>query len=258
MIECSLITGASSGIGEEFARQLAREGHNLLLVARREEKLQQLVTELQSNDVKVFAVRADLFDEESIPVIIQEIKKNNVFINYLVNNAGVGIQSAFLEKPVKEWASHVHLNIVRFIELTHALLPEMVTHSDGTIVNIASAGAFQALPWYSIYGSNKAFMLSFSEGLAEEVSPMKIQVTCICPGAVKTDFNRNAGIDTGRTPSALFMSSEKVVKLSLGAVKRGKRVYIPGLINKINVFAQRLLPRRMVTKIASRIYKPRG
>ena len=255
----AMITGASSGIGADLARELATTGYDLLLIARREEKLKTLAGELLQRNPgrRVYVLKSDLSSPAAADKILHFIHKNRLDIEILINNAAAALQHEFHTVPFEQWHEQIQLNILSFSELTHKIIPLLLKRSSGHIVNIASAGAFQPLPWYALYGACKAYMLSLSAALHRELKPYNIHVTCICPGAVSTDFNRNAGIEETIGPSFAWMTPDRVAKLSLRAMKKKKSVYIPGWFNKINIFAERFLPRQLVTRLAGSLYEPK-
>jgi len=187
----TLITGASSGIGECFARRLARRGHNLVLTARSEGKLRQLAADLvREHSINVEAIAADLSVRDAAPQLVAILMERNLNISVLVNNAAFGARGEFWELPIDRQMAMVRLNINTLAELTYLLLPAMVERGEGSIINVSSTASFQPMAYTATYAATKAFVTSFSMGLAEEVRPHGIRVVTLCPGGTRTNFLR--------------------------------------------------------------------
>ncbi|MDG5499931.1 SDR family oxidoreductase [Marinobacter sp. BGYM27] len=244
-----VITGASAGIGEVFARALAAERQNLVLVARREDRLQTLANELKSqHGVEVEVIASDLADPEGSTLLAETIKKAGWAINGLINNAGFGDRGHFSELALERQLAMIQVNITSLVALTWRLLPELKSQPDSFIINVASTAAFQAGPNMAIYYATKAFVLSFSEALHEELRESGVRVSTLCPGATDSEFATEAHM----TDTLLFrsgtMSAEAVVRKALAG--RHKAIVIPGLKNLLMVWSGKLSPRLITRRLA--------
>jgi len=250
----ALVTGASAGIGLELARILAREGHDLVLVARREAALKELAEELKDrygSDTRVVA--ADLTAPDAADVVAQAIGDSEVDV--LVNNAGFGGLGAFTERSRDDDMRMVALNITALTDLTKKFLPGMVARGRGRVLNVASTAAFQPGPFMAVYYASKAYVLSLSQALAEELSGTGVTVTCLCPGPTATEFHSVAGTDAQPLASGvLSMSAQAVAEAGYRAMKRGKLIEIPGVQNKVGAQTIRIAPRRVVLKVVRRLH----
>jgi len=256
----ALVTGASSGIGEEFARQLAVRGHDVVLVARRKERLNSLAGTLSTlHAVMVEVVPADLTTQRGVAIVEKRIGAGDV--DLLVNNAGVGSVGEFAQLPLEREVEQVDLNVRALLELTHAALRSMIPHRRGTIINVASMAGFQPVPYNTTYAATKAFVLHFSEALHEEAKAHHITVTCLCPGPVRTEFQQVAGIDSNRMGGRAllhYMARENVhdvVKAALEAAEAGRAIAIPGRVNAAIVETAQVVPRRVVRKLAGASFR---
>lgn len=245
--QSALITGASSGIGKAFAYALAQKNVNLILTARSEEKLSQITSDLISKfGINVSYIVADLADSLSVGKIGDELKKKKVTINLLINNAGIGKWTNFLEQTEQSYMDMIQLNISSLVSLTHMVLPDMIKNKNGGVINIASTGALQPCPYVAVYCASKAFVLSFSESLYGEYQEKGITVTAICPGNTQTNFQTVANANTtGMT----YESPEEVVKQSIEALLSRKNNKIIGFNNVLQSFIPRFLPRKTVISI---------
>ena len=249
----SLVTGASSGIGEAFARALAARGSNLVLVARTAARLSALASELAAKHcVRADAVPADLADPAAPDAIVAELAARGIEIDTLINNAGFGTYGAFAELDARRERDEVIVNAYAPVALTRALLPGMIARRRGAIVNVASTAAFQPVPYMATYGATKAFLLSFGEALAEEVRPFGVRVVVLCPGQTDTPFF--AGIDEARIGRA--RTSEQVVATALRALDRNQVVVVDGVSNYLLANSIRFVPRRWVARIGARMQRP--
>ena len=252
----ALVTGASSGIGECFAKELAARGHNLILVARSTEKLEEMSRNLSSEaNVDVKPTSLDLSEPGAGARLVTTLRERGLAVDLLVNNAGFGARGRFWELSLDRQAAMVRLNVQAVVELTHLLLPPMVEARRGAIINVSSTASFQAVPYTSIYGATKAFVTSFSEGLAEELRPYGIAVVTLCPGGTRTNFHIASGYGRPSLPGGM-QGPEPVVRAALAALERGGGMVVPGIMNKLSLVSQRLIPRRLVTKVAARIFYP--
>jgi hypothetical protein len=253
-----LITGASSGIGVSFARALKARGERLVLVARRRERLEALATELGEDPSSVLV--ADLAGPDGARQVSDETARRGFEIDILVNNAGVGHTAQFHEQPADRITAMLDVNVRAVVDLTRAFLPPMVERGRGRIINVASNAAFQPVPFLTVYAATKAFVLSFSEGLATELEGTGVAVQALCPGLTRTEFlelaeTHTQGLLVNRMPA---MTAEEVVSASLKALDRGRVRVVPGVSNRALAAAQELLPRSWVRRIAAALYRPRG
>jgi len=245
--QTALVTGASSGIGKAFAYELAQNGVNLVLTARSKDKLSQITTKLVSRfGVKVFYIVADLTDTDSCQRIYDELELQQIHIDLLINNAGVGKWSNFLDQNPESYNKMITLNINSLVLLTQLFLPNMLESKNGGIINIASTGALQPCPYIAVYCASKAFVLSFSESLYGEYIDKGVTVTAICPGNTQTNFQQTA---SANTKGMSYDSPEKVARESIEALLKKKNNKIIGFNNYIQSFIPRLLPRKTVINI---------
>ena len=254
----ALITGASSGIGEAIARQLAERGHGVTLVARREDRLRSLADELTERfDVRAEAIGADLEDEAARADLPRRIEELGLHVEVLVNNAGFGGGEYFARTERERLVSMVEVNCVALLHLQAVYLPQMVERGQGAIINIASTSAFQPLPGAATYAATKAFVLSLSEAVHEELKGTGVTLTAICPGPVKTEFTEAAGLAGAdeQVPGLLWMSAESVAKAAVEAVDDGKRATIPGLLNRAGALTGQHAPRMFALPIAKRVWR---
>jgi short-subunit dehydrogenase len=243
----ALITGASSGIGKAFAYELAKKGVNLVITARSENTLSKIAEDLQSKfKIQVRYIVADLSDLRSPHFIHQEIKRLGLTIDLLINNAGIGKWTNFLDQSTETYQSMLLLNINSLVTLTHLFLPEMLQNSNGGIINIASTGALQPCPYIAVYCASKSFVLNFSQSLYGEYAHKGIVVTCICPGNTDTGFQATARANTA---GMKYDSPEEVARQSLDALLQKKSNKIIGFTNVLQSFIPRLLPRKAVINI---------
>jgi len=251
----ALITGASSGIGECFARALAVRGQNLVLVARSFDKLRALAEELGAkHSVRVEPVGMDLSEPGAADRLAQLLAERKLTIDLLVNNAGFGARGEFWKLKLARQSEMLRLNIAVLVELTYLLLPRMMAERRGAIVNVSSTAGFQPIPYTSIYAATKAFVTNFSLGLAEELRPYGVTVVTLCPGGTATNFFQASGHEHPKVLGTL-QSPEEVVRAGLKALDHGGGLVVPRLLNKLGVVSQRFAPRGLVTKIAGRIFK---
>ena len=226
----ALVTGASSGIGREIARGLARRGHGVTLVARRADRLEALAEELSGeHGVRAEAVPADLADAQQRERVVREVAERGLEVDVLVNNAGFGVYAPFAAAGVERELEQVELLVTAVVHLTGLVLPGMRERGRGTIINISSTSAFQALPGNGTYAAAKSFVLLHSEALAEEVRGQGITVTAVCPGPVETEFQEvSEPLFTERVPKIVWASAERVAEDAIRAAERGRRTVIPG------------------------------
>jgi short-subunit dehydrogenase len=240
----ALITGASSGIGLHLAREFARHGHSLVLVAPVESELRAIAEELSgTHGIDVRVIAKDLEQENAAEEIQREVTGGNGGIEILVNNAGRGQRGKFWEIPLEEDLSMLRLNIEAVVRLTKAFLPEMVRRGHGKILNTASVAGFEPGPLLAVYHATKAFVLSLSEALATELENTGVTVTALCPGPTDTDFFPKADmIDTRAFQQAHVMAPQDVAKMGYEALMKNDRVIVTGVVNKAMVFSRHLMP----------------
>jgi len=256
----ALVTGASSGLGEEFARQLARRGYALVLVARRKERLALLATSLGAlHNVAVDVIEADLTANRDIALVERRVSVGDV--DLLVNDAGVGSVGEFAQLPLDREVEQVELNVRALLRLTHTALRAMIPRQGGAIINVASMAGFQPVPYNATYAATKAFVLNFSEALHEEAKLHGVTVTCLCPGPVRTEFQQVAGIKAERMRGRALLrymagtSPVGVVESALAGMEAGKAVVIPGTVNRAIVDASHALPRPIVRRLAGAAFE---
>jgi short-subunit dehydrogenase len=249
----AIVTGASSGIGLAFTRELTRRGYSVLAVARRRERLKALAAETDGAG-HIEPLAADLLTEQGIMSVIQRMDSLRD-ITLLVNNAGIATGGDFWSSTLDSSTNTIRLNIDAVVKLTREALRVMVPKRRGAVINLASVVAFLPLPHFAIYAATKAFVLSFTEAIAEEVKPTGVRVVALCPGAARTEmqmFSRNEGL-LGRMPS---LTPEEVVKSALGTLENRRIVKIVGLFNDVLVFMNRFLPRAAVRWMMGAVAKP--
>lgn len=252
----ALITGASSGLGEEFARQLARERYDLVLTARREERLRAIAEEAKSLGCgRVDVIALDMSIPGSAEALYRRITDKKLAVDYLVNNAGFGTRGRFASLSLDREIEQVNLNVTALVALTRLFLPAMLERKRGTIINVASTAAFQPVPFMATYGATKAFVLSFSEALAEELRGTGVVVTALCPGPTRTEFQQVAGTAEVGVPSFSYMDAKTVVAQALDAASRGRAVKIAGLANLLLAESTRLAPRSLTARIAGAMFR---
>jgi short-subunit dehydrogenase len=253
----ALITGASAGIGEAIARDLAGRGHGVTLVARREERLRSLAGELSDRfGVRAEAIAVDLGSDSARADLPRRLDELGLEVEILVNNAGFGGGEDFARTDRDRLVSMVELNCVALLDLQAAYLPRMVERGRGAVINIASTAAFQPLPGAATYAATKAFVLSLSEAVHEELKGTGVTLTAICPGPVKTEFAEAAGLRAEeQVPGMLWMSAESVAKAAVEAADDGKRAIVPGLLNRAGALTGQHAPRMLALPIAKRIWR---
>lgn len=252
----TLITGASSGIGAAFARKLARRGRNVLLVARSEDKLIALCNEIgRVSGIRAQYIVMDLTEQNAAARLLEETQKRELLIDMLINNAGFGSMGDFTRLELATELEMIDLNVKSLVDLTYKFLLPMRERRQGTIINVASTAGFQAVPFMATYAATKAFVLSFSEALAEENEKHGIRVLALCPGVTDTNFFAASKID--RPPMRTVQTAEEVVDAALRGLARGKTTVISGWTNWVTVEAERFVPRSVVTKVAAKALRSR-
>lgn len=247
----ALVTGASAGLGVEFAKQLAARGVDLVLVARRRDRLEALAAELTGkHGVKTWVIPADLEDSAAPAAIVAEVERLGLEVDLLVNNAGFGSNGPFAELPLGPELGQIRVNVLALVELTHRLLPGMRARGRGNVLNIASTAGFQPGPLMATYFATKAFVVSFSEALSHELAGSGVGVTAHCPGATATDFFTTAGsADTALVKGRRLPSAAECVADALSATERGRAVAIHGWRNWFLAQSVRFSPRWAVARL---------
>ncbi|MCU0294020.1 MAG: SDR family oxidoreductase [Thermoanaerobaculaceae bacterium] len=252
----ALITGASSGIGEELARLLARQGCRLVLTARRQDRLDALARELEKAGAEgVWVLAADLAVAGAAARLVEELDHRGLSIDVLVNNAGFGGSGPFLDTDLATEQEMVQLNVVAVMDLCKLLGRRMAARGAGHILNVASTAAFQPGPLMAVYYASKAFVLSFSEALAAELRDAGVVVSTLCPGPTQTEFVARADVGGTRLVNRVtrMASAPDVARAAFVGLSRGSRLIIPGVVNKLGVLSVRLMPRRWVIALVRRL-----
>ncbi len=254
----ALVTGASAGLGTHFALALAARGHDLVLVARRGDRLDQLADlARRRHDVRAEPVVADLAKKNAVPRLAADLADRGRSIDLLVNNAGFGARGAFVELDAAMQARMIDLNCRALMALCRTFLPPMIAARKGAILNVASTAAFQPGPWMAVYYATKAFVLSFSEALHEEAKPHNVRVTALCPGPTRTEFAHVADMADSRLFARFASTPERVVRDGLKALGAGRAVVVPGAANRLMAGAVRFTPRPLARRLAGSLQKAR-
>ncbi|MDL2206753.1 SDR family oxidoreductase [Eubacteriales bacterium OttesenSCG-928-N13] len=257
MNQTALITGASGGLGLEFSRIFAREGYDLVLVARSEDKLQSLKQELeQAGKIKATVLAIDLTQPNAADEVFQFTEQQQLTISALVNNAGFADFGAFAQCDWAKQAGMVQLNITTLMQLTRHYLPQMIERKSGKILNIASIAAFEPGPLMSVYYASKAFVLSFTEALSVEIKGTGVSITALCPGPTKTGFEARANLGaSGLFKNLKNATAQDVAAFGYRNLTKGKVVAIPGVMNKLITLGGRMMPKALVRNVVYRIQK---
>jgi len=245
----ALITGASAGLGAEFARQLSKRGMRLVLAARRKDRLEALAAELGN----ARAVEIDLGEMGSADRLVADIEAAGERLELLVNNAGFGLKGRFAELDAARQRQMIDLNIGALTDLCRAVAPGMIERKAGGILNVASTAAFQPGPGMAVYFATKAYVLSFTEALHEELKPHGIKVSALCPGPTRTEFGAVAGFGENGAFDRYSADAASVVRAGLEGLDKNRAVVVPGLLNKVGAASTRFIPRPLIRKIAGAI-----
>jgi short-subunit dehydrogenase len=252
------VTGASAGIGKALAIELASGGTNLILCARRSERLRELAQQLSAqHKIQTEVFVADLTQASAPEQIFAFTRNKGIRVDLLINNAGFGAYGEFVSLEAQRLLDMVQVNCSAVVHLTRLYLPEMVNRREGDVLIVASTAAFQAVPYISTYAATKAFDLIFAEGLAEEVKPYGIRVCALCPGSTESEFHEVAGQTHVTSMAKRRETPEKVARTGLQALAKGKSYVISGTANYWGAQSQRLAPRRLVTRIAGKLFRPK-
>src|SRR5918993_2279081 len=249
MAGVALITGASAGLGVAFARQLSSKGHRLVLAARRKDRLDALVAELGN----ARAIEMDVSGPGATAALMSDLREAGDQVDLLVNNAGLGLRGPFAELDAARQREMIDLNCGALTELCRAVAPAMLERRSGAILNVASTAAFQPGPWMAVYFATKAYVLSFSEALHEELKPHGVKVSALCPGPTRTEFGAVAGFKNKGAFDRYSADAPSVVRAGLNGLDENHAVVVPGLLNKVGAASTRFFPRPLVRKIAGRI-----
>lgn len=252
----ALVTGASSGLGEELARQLAARGYDLVLTARRRERLEALAAELRAKrGIDVLVLACDLGSAGAPAQIVATLEERRMPISLLVNNAGFGVHGFAVEQSLSRQLEMIDLNVRALTELSLSLGAQMAARGSGAILNVASTGAFQPTPYVAAYAATKAYVLSFSHALAWELAPRGVNVLALCPGATKTEF-----FEAGQVHVAVndffYMSAERCARIALRALDGGRHVVVAGWLNALGAWFARVMPQWLVVPVTARLMRP--
>lgn len=255
ILPTTVITGASSGIGLELARIFAENGHNLILAARSIRILEELADDLaERHNISAIPVRCDFLDPAAPEELYKTAQSNGFAVDCLVNNAGFGAGGEFSSVPLERHMELLTVNVKALTELTWRFLPDMIVRKKGRILNVASTAAFQPGPFLAVYYASKAYVLSFSEAIDEELRDTGVSVTALCPGPTHTKFSEVADLNRSRLfNSPLTMNAADVARYGYNSMMKGRRVAIPGVVNKAVAFGNRLVPRKLATTIARKL-----
>lgn len=257
MTTFAVVTGASSGIGKEFARLFAADGHGVVLVARRKEELEVLARELSAtHGVPAIVIACDLGERGSAARVFEAVRGQEAEVEFLVNNAGFGSNGAFVEQDIERELQMIDVNVKALVELTHLFLPSMLNRRKGHILNIGSTAGFQPGPFMATYYASKAFVNSFSEALAFELKGTGVSVTLSCPGATATEFSSSSGSDNTALFRASVADAASVAREAYRAMRAGKSSIIHGFKNQASVQALRVSPHSLVIAIAAKLNRP--
>ena len=253
----ALVTGASSGIGVEIARDLARRGHGVTLVARREDRLADLAAELaDAHGVRAEVVGADLADPADRAGLVGAVEGRGLTVDVLVNNAGLTTSGPVHRGDLEAELRMVRVDVEAVVDLTTRFLPGMVERGRGAVLNVASVAAFQPLPGQAGYGGAKAFVLAYTQAVAAEVKGTGVSVSALCPGPVRTGFGEAGGLDAEESeaalPSFMWVDADEVARAGVAGLERGRTVTIPGPANLVGAYAGRLVPRSLLLPLMAR------
>jgi short-subunit dehydrogenase len=252
----ALVTGASYGIGEAFARRLASSDTNLILTARSIDRLNALAGELRRrHGINVTVIEADLANPSAPQEIFRETENNGLQIDLLINNAGFGAVGDFADLPLARQLEMIQVNVHALVALSHLYLQPMIKRRTGAIIQVSSTAAFQGIPYSAVYAATKSFILTFSEGLWGECKEYGVRVMALCPGPTATHFQTVAGTSHIRNPKNM-QTPEEVVEVGLQALAQTRAVAISGLSNRVVVAAERFFPRSLATQVAGKLFRP--
>jgi uncharacterized protein len=247
----ALVTGASSGFGVDFAKELAQQGYNLVLVARRVEPMEELARQLeQTRGVTVRVVGLDLARPGASTELRQQLETDGIRIDTLISNAGFGLFGNFIDQPLDRTMEMLKINVIALTEITYTFGQEMARRGAGQILLVSSIGGYQATPTYAAYSASKAYVLLFGEALHEELKPRGVTVTVLSPGITDTEFLKVSGQKATAYQRLVMMRSAPVVRIALRALAQGRASIVPGWLNAITAWSNRLMPRSVQRKVA--------
>jgi short-subunit dehydrogenase len=252
-----LVTGASGGIGEELARQAALEGYDVVLVARSARRLGEVAAGLGHLGIHTEVVVADLEEEDGLERVERRLTGSDGGrpVDVLVNNAGYGTVGPFVSLPVAGETGQIALNAVAMVRLTRAALPGMVARGEGGVLNVGSLASFEPGPGMATYAATKAFVLSFTESLREEVRGSGVRVTCLCPGFTRTGFQARAGVRTQGLRGPMWQDAAEVAAVGWSGFRSDRAVVVPGALNRMAAFGVRLVPRSAVRRLSGAVVR---
>ncbi|WPP50667.1 SDR family NAD(P)-dependent oxidoreductase [Catalinimonas niigatensis] len=254
----TLITGASSGIGAAIARRCAREGFNLILVARTTHLLEALAKEIEENHkVVVQVITADLLSPNAAYHLYTTCQKNKWPVRILINNAGLGLWGNFQDLSLEHMVEMMQLNQQLLVELTHFFIPMLREVPYAHILNVSSTASFQPVPYFSVYAASKSFVLSFSRGLRKELEPYKINVSCLCPGPTESEFFSKSGFKKIDWAKGAFMKTGEVADIAINSLLEKKAIIIPGFSNSIGAFFSKHLPSGLMAALTGKYFQPK-
>lgn len=251
-----LITGASSGIGAEFARQLAERGYNVTLAARRVDRLEELAKEIEEqHGVRAYALACDVTDPAQREGLIEAIHARGDHIDVLINNAGLGTEGAFASLPHEDNQRQLDLNISALTAMVNLVLPELIERNHGAILNVSSTASFQPMPRQAVYAATKAYVTSFSQALAQELRESGVSVTVLCPGPTRTEFfgEKQQELEDD-SPDWAWQSAEDCARDGINGMFKGKRVVVPKLVNRAGALSAKLTPTRLTVEVLDRLW----
>ena len=255
-----LVTGASSGIGAEIARGLARRGHGVTLVARREERLRELADELASeHDVRAETIAADVSAADERRKLTAEVEARGLTVEVLINNAGFGSGGKFVTLDAEKEASMIRTNVEAIVALAGHYLPQMVERGRGAVLNTASLISFQPVPYQATYGASKAAILNFTDAVHEELRGTGVTITAVAPGPVRTEFGEAGGFGGAddKIPGWFWLDADDVAEAAIDGLEKGERVVVPGVINQAAAYGGQHMPRSLLLPLAARVWPVR-
>lgn len=257
-IRWTVVTGASSGIGAEMARVFSGIGHNVILVARRRSKLDALAEELRQRDGGIVEVmEADLSKQKAPKALFDAISEKGIEVHTLVNNAGYGLGGEFVDLPLDDQLEMMNVNMNALTKMCHLFLPGMIARGQGGVINVASLAGFVAGPRMAVYYASKAYILSLSEALHEEVKKHGVTVTALCPGPTDSEFSDRAGVSETKLFKQRTMTSETVARIGVEGYRAGHAIVVPGAMNRLKAQVARLMPRFATRRAAASLNKKR-
>jgi len=251
----ALVTGASAGIGRELAHQLADRGHDLVLVARRPDRLEEVAVEVSHRGGAAEVLPADLVSAGGLAAVEARLADADRPVDLLVNNAGFGTYGRFSELDREVEDTEVRLNVLAVVRLTHAAVGPMLARGSGGVINVSSLAGYQPTPRSAVYGSTKAFVTNFSQSLHQELAGTGVKVMAVCPGFTRTEFQEVAGLDRGKVPAPMWMDVGPVVTSTLDAFAKGRAVHVPGVVNVAVAAVSSVLPGAVTRRVTALVQR---